>query len=151
MSGEHFPKETQRMCNGASGQVPIPGVDRAADDDTYMNFNDSPMPGVNAEADFMWLESIARKHVGYGASGRWSEVDRAAILHALVQMDCARTNAKAIRSAAKSVLDAIFAIRDEVAEVPGAISENGTDIGAGFALAFEQILKTLTHENTNNG
>lgn len=148
MNAETWPKEAQRMCKGASGQVPISGVDRTADDDEYTNFNDSPIPGVNIEADFLWLESIARKHVGYGSSSRWSEIDRAAVFHSLVLMDCARTNAKAIRYAANSI---VAAIREVAPEVAGAISEAGTDIGAGIALALEQALKTFPDDNTHNG
>ena len=148
MNGETWPKESQRMCNGASGQVPVSGVDRNADDGEYTNFNDSPVPGVNAEADFLWLVSIAREHVGYGASSHWNEADRAAILQSLILMDCARTNAKAIRSVGASI---VSAIREVTPEITGSISENGTDIGAGIALVFEQVLKTFLHENNHNG
>lgn len=45
----------------------------------------------------------------------------------------------------------LAAIRDEIAEIPGAISENGTDIGAGIALALEQALKNFPDDNTYNG
>jgi hypothetical protein len=50
-----------------------------------------------------------------------------------------------------TVLSGLAAIRDELAEIPGAISENGTDAGAGIALAVEQILKKLfPDDNTHN-
>lgn len=42
------------------------------------------------------------------------------------------------------------AIREVAPELAGAISENGTDIGAGIALALEQVLKTPTDDNTHN-
>ena len=55
---------------------------------------------------------------------------------------------EALRLAVQSEL---AAIRDEVAEIPGAISEAGTDIGAGIALALEQALKTFPDDHTHNG
>ena len=65
----------------------------------------------------------------------------------VVQLAAANIQAAAIVYAAHTITDAM---REVTPEIAGAISENGTDRGAGIALAIEQILKTFLDDNTHN-
>lgn len=85
-----------RAMNVNKTRMSCADIRRAAQGAESKNYNDSPVPGLNAELDFLWLEDVARRHVGYGSSDHWSEIDRAAVLLSLVLMDCTRTIAKAI-------------------------------------------------------
>lgn len=160
MSGEHFPKETQRMCNGASGQVPISGVDRSADDGAVViDPNNIMCSGVKPHQDdvapmhramdaslLLLCESIdmANQH---GLST--SDVLKLAQIAAdtAVRVYAAQTHADALRDGLQSIADAQ---RETNIEVAGAISEHSTDLGAGFVMAIEKILKTFPNENTDN-
>lgn len=134
MSGETWPKEEQRLCNGASGQVPVFGC---GNDEEAFEKN-RRQAAIDTEVDSLWLESVACQHVGYGASSGWTEVDRAAVLHGLVQLDGARTVARAIRDASDSIVAAIL---DAGTENAGAIDSAGTVIGACLAEGLQVACK----------
>jgi hypothetical protein len=140
MSGEEWPKESQRMCNGASGQVPVTSIDG----DTF------ELPAnLRAEADIAIdvADHMAAQSLDYAVmavtSGKACGVRGADIVRlADAHLACA-TGVFVARLHAETA-------RDVGIENAGAISEAGTDIGAGIALALEQALKTFPNDNTHN-
>ncbi len=137
MNDETWPKKKQRLRNGTSGQVPV--LARGDDEDAFKKKRQQA--AIDTEVDSLWLESVACQHVGYGASSNWTEVDRAAVLHGLVQLDGARTVARAIREASDSIVAAIL---DAGTENAGAIDSAGTVIGAGLAEGLHVACKGRT-------
>lgn len=134
MSGEVWPKEEQRLRNGACGQVPLTA---SCDDDESFE-KKRRQAAIDTEVDFLWLESIACDHVGYGGFDRWTEVDRAAMLHGLVQLDGARAIATAIRNLSDSIVAAIL---DAGTENAGATDSAGTVLGAVLAECLPKACK----------
>ena len=142
MNGETWPKESQRMCNGASGKVPIAGLDQTADaGPSWLCIEWLRMPPAQVEtatpvhraievADCIFAESLdmAQHVIGHSASER-NQVLTLATAHAAVVVKVYAAHMRAEVS------------RELVPEIAGAISEAGTDIGAGIALALEQALK----------
>lgn len=136
MNGETWPKEEQRLRNGACGQVPV-----TASDDEEAFEKTRRQAALDTEVDYLWVEHVARKYVGYGASTRWSEVDRAAVLHSLVQLDGARVIATAIRNASESIVAAIL---DAGTDNAGAIDSAGTVIGTVLTESLKVTCKGRT-------
>jgi len=100
MSGETYPKESQRLRNGANGQVPV-AVSQGAD-----AFEEKIRRAQLAtEVDYLWLLDVARKHVGFPAESRFTETDRAAMLVSLVLLDGFRTIKQAIQEATHHAAD----------------------------------------------
>jgi hypothetical protein len=123
MSGAEWPKESQRMCNGASGQVPVISVD---DDAIKLP------PHIEAQAnlaidvaDFMAAQSLDYAVMAI-TSGKACGVRSADIVClAAAHLACAT---------GIYVTHVNEAFTREVGiEIAGAISEAGTDIGAGIA------------------
>ena len=143
MSGETWPKEEQRMCNGASGQVPVMAGDyRRADgwldlewlrlppapDDTA-----TPVHKAMDAADSMLAESLdmAQHVIGHSPAVR-REVLALAKAH--------------FQSATMvyAVNQIVAVLRELTPEIAGAISEAGTDIGAGILGCIQQALTPNT-------
>ena len=100
MNGETWPKESQRLRNGASGQVPVGGL-QAGDD-----FQEKERRArLATEIDYLWLLDVARKHVGFPVESRFTETDRAAMLVSLVLLDGFRTLKQEIQEAAHHAAD----------------------------------------------
>lgn len=151
MSGEHFPKETQRMCNGASGQVPPIGCENSPKagaaflDLEWLRLPADTVPTSTPEdkaidaADRIVCQSLdmAQHVIGHSPSVR-NQVMALAAVHAQVAATAYAAHLQA------------DAIREVAPEIAGAISENGTDIGSGIALALEQAIKGFTNEKTDN-
>ena len=135
MSGADWPKESQRMCNGASGQVPV----------TSINGDTFELPAhLQKEADIAIdvADHMAEQSLDYARSRLGPDWKNAVPL-AAAHLNCA------IVVLSTRMRDA--ALRELTPEIAGAISEAGTDIGAGIALALEQALKTFPDDNTHNG
>ena len=145
MTGETWPKEEQRMRNGASGKVRPSASDgavfldleclRLADPATAR----TPQYKAVDVADCILCESLdmAQHVIGHSPAVRDQVLELAAV-HAKVAVTVYAAHAQA------------EVIREVAIEIAGAISEAGTDIGAGIALALEQALKASTSENTDN-
>ncbi|MEN9995684.1 MAG: hypothetical protein RL462_460 [Pseudomonadota bacterium] len=101
MSGETWPKESQRLRNGANGQVPVGGSQGAED------FEEKARRArLATEIDYMWLLDVAVKHVGFPAKeSRFTETDRGAMLVSLVLLDGFRGLNKAIQEATHHAAD----------------------------------------------
>lgn len=100
MSGETYPKESQRLSNGANGQLPVSGLQ--GDDDFQEKERKARLA---TELDYLWLLDVARKHVGFSGESRFTETDRAAMLVSLVLLDGFRGLNRAIQEAAHHAAD----------------------------------------------
>lgn len=128
MNGETWPKEEQRLCNGASGQVPVSPVAVV------------PLPPeIEAEvntavdvADNIAEQAMdyARHAIGhYGSTAHVGNVVRLAAAH----MECA--------SRVYIARQHVEALREVGIENAGAIDSAGTVIGAGFAEGLQVTCK----------
>ena len=138
MSGAHWPKEEQRLRNGASGQVPVSGCDAFASGN-YLALEwlrCEPAPEETATpvhraidvADHILAESLdmAQNVIGLSLSVR-KEVLTLAIAHAQI----------AAKVYAAHELNAV--LRELAPEIAGAISEAGTDVGAGIVQGLQAL------------
>lgn len=133
MNGETWPKEEQRLCNGASGQVPVTAVD---------GYEATIPPQIQAEvnaavdvADSMAAQAMdyARNEIGHYVSTAHTEnVVRLAAAH----MECAsRVYASRLH---------VEALREVGIENAGAIDSGFTVLGAGLAEGLQGAGKGRT-------
>lgn len=102
-------------------------------------------------ADLMAAQAIdaAQNAISFGDKDMPQVLQLAAAnMQAAAAVYAAHRKADAIGNAAASI---VLAIREMTPEISGAVSDSGTDIGAGIALALTQALKTLSDDNTHNG
>ncbi len=138
MRKEHWPKEEQRLRNGASGQVPVSGRDAFASGNylalEWLRLEPTPEESATAKhramdaADSMLAESLdmAQNVIGLSLSLR-KEVLALAAAHAQV----------AATLYAAHELNAV--LRELAPEIAGAISEAGTDVGAGIVQGLQAL------------
>jgi pyruvate/oxaloacetate carboxyltransferase len=121
MNGETWPKEEQRMCNGASGKVPVT-VNNGDSFDLSAELQKEANVAIDV-ADHLTTQSLdyARNELGHNSG--------TAHLGNVVQLAAAHLKCASAVLAAR-MLDA--ALRDAVPEIAGAIEGVGTDIGAGL-------------------
>lgn len=134
MNGETWPKEEQRMCNGASGQVPV----------TAVNGDTFELPAqLQAEANIAIdiADHMAEQSLDYARSRLGPDWKNA------VPLAAAHLNCASVVFSAR-VRDA--ALRELTPEIAGAISEAGTDIGAGILGGIQQALKQKNETNNND-
>lgn len=151
MGGEHWPKEGQRLRNGASGQVPIAGREASPSigggflDLGWLRLEHDPSDATTPEhkaidaANRILCESLdmAQHVIGHSLPVR-GDVLALAMAHAQIAVKVLAVN------------EFVAVLREVAPEIVGAIGEAGTDIGAGILGCVEQVLKQQ-NEISNNG
>lgn len=137
MTAETWPKEEQRLRNGACGQVPV----NVPSDDEEAFDKKCRQAVIDTEVDAIWVESIARDHAGMGAPDRWNASERAAALLSMVKLHTARSTQAAIREGLAKIEAAIL---DAGTENAGAIDSMGTVLGAVYAESHSVVCKGRT-------
>lgn len=149
MSGEHWPKEEQRLRNGASGQVPVSGRDAFASGnylalewlrcDPAPEETATPVHRAIDVADHILAESLdtAQHVIGHAPSLR-KEVLTLAVAHAQIAAALYATHER------NAVL------RELAPEIAGAISEAGTDVGAGIVQGLQAVMQSRCSRRRNS-
>lgn len=176
---DHWPKEEQRLCNGACGQVPKANQRIQTHERVERKRRSAMGSGPNQPSDggasmssetqpewlaLEWLrtppaptETATPVHVAIDVADSMLCESLDMAQHLIGHSASARREVLTLTAAhlqSASIVYAanqiVTALRELTPEIAGAISEAGTDIGSGVAEGLQQALNTGTHDNTNN-